>query len=167
MGKQENKITYLIILFFVLFVILYTLIFVFLPLIYLLVTLLVIFIFLTISSYVFYKKKNQVLLLVLVRFFRDFIKTAGKSFVKGKKVPPPLTEYEKKGIIYELARGKCEHLDCNVQDNLQLFYIIPRAEGGKNSYNNLVVLCPAHYAMAGRGVLSKGLLRYFINERDK
>ena len=167
MGKQENKITYLMILFFVLFVIFYIIIFTLLPFIYLFITIVIVFIILVVGSFVLYKKKNQLLSFVLVRFFRDFIKIACKSLVKGKKVPPPLTEYEKNGIIFELARGKCEHLDCNIQDNLELYYIIPRSEGGENSYNNLVVLCPTHYSMADMGVLSKGLLRYFINERDK
>ncbi len=165
MGKQENKITFLMILFFVLFIIFYIVIFFLLPLIYLFITIVVVTLILIVGSYVLYKKKNQILPYVIVNFFRDFIKISGKSLVK-VKVPPPLTEYEKKGIIYELARGKCEHLDCNIQDNLQLYYIIPKSEGGENSYNNLVVLCPTHHAMAGRGVLSKGLLRYFIKERD-
>lgn len=99
----------------------------------------------------------------------DFIKTilSGKPIVEVKKEPPPLTEYEKNGIIYELAKGKCEHLDCNIEDELQLYYIVPRSKGGENTYENMIVLCPDHYTMADKGVLSKGLLRYFIKERDK
>jgi len=170
MGKQKDKIAYLMILLFVIFAIFYIyMIITLIPLIYLIITTVVVIIILTVGSYVLYKNKNQILPFVIVRFFWNFIKivSSGKISVKGEKVSPPLTEYEKKGIIYELAKGKCEHLDCNIQEDLNLYHIIPRSEGGRNTYNNLIVLCPNHYAMADRGVLSKGLLRYFINIRDK
>ena len=137
--------------------------------VFLILTAVIFIIILTIGSYVLYKKKNQILPFIIARLFRDFIKTIvnSKPFTKGEKVSPPLTEYEKNGIIYELAKGKCEHLECNIQDELQLYYIVPRTEGGENTYDNMIVLCPDHYTMADRGVLSKGLLRYFIKERDK
>ena len=132
--------------------------------IYLIITAVIFIIILTIGSYVLYRKKNQILPFIIEKFLGDFIKLIGsnKHFTKGEKVSPPLTEYEKNGIIYELAKGKCEHIDCNIKDELQLYYIIPRNEGGENTYNNMIVLCPDHYTMTDKGVLSKGLLRYFI-----
>ena len=139
-----------------------------LPFIYFITTALVFIFTLTIGSYIYYKKKNRFLPFVVLRFFWDFINTSiDKISVKEIEESPPLTEYEKNGIIYELAKGKCEHIDCNVEDELELYYIIPKRQGGENTYGNMVALCPTHYEMAEKGVISKGSLKYFINERDR
>lgn len=168
MEKKEKKIAYLLILLFALFITFYIIIFTFLPFLYLLITAAVVLIFLTVGTYIYYKKKNQFLPYVVVRFLWDFIKISSSSKPTSKKEPsPPLTGYEKNGIIYELAKGKCEHLDCTTEDNLELYYIVPRSRGGENTYDNMVALCPTHYEMAEKGVISKGALKYFINERDK
>ena len=168
MGNQENRISFFMILLFVLIVIFYIIIFSVIPFIYFITSAIILIILFIVGSFVYFIKKKQILSFELVRFLRDFVKTIsfGKVFFYGTKASPPLTEYEKNGVIFELAKGKCEHIDCNIQDDLKLYYIIPREEGGANTSNNLIVLCPNHYAMADKGVLSKGLLKYFIKQRD-
>ena len=169
MEKKDNKIVYLLSLLFIIFVISYILVLTLLPLIYLIISSVIFIMIFLIGSYVVYKKEKQILPFVILRFLWNLIKimSSTKPNSEKEKASPPLTEYEKNGIIFELARGKCEHLDCNIQDELELFYIVPRNEGGGNTFDNLVVLCPSHYDIADKGVISKGLLRYFINERDK
>ena len=63
-----------------------------------------------------------------------------------KRLPPEIT------IKYKWSR-KCAF--CDFSGILERHHIIPKHEGGTNDYDNLIVLCPNHHAMADRGQISK------------
>lgn len=54
--------------------------------------------------------------------------------------------------IYEKYGGKC--FVCKFDEIVEVHHIVPRALGGKNNPENLILLCPNHHAMADRGMLS-------------
>lgn len=49
--------------------------------------------------------------------------------------------------------SKC--MICGFDYVTHVHHIIPRREGGKNSKDNLVILCPNHHAMADRNLISR------------
>jgi len=53
--------------------------------------------------------------------------------------------------IYELYGGKCAV--CGFDEIVEVHHIIPRALGGKDYPENLVLLCPNHHALVDRGML--------------
>ncbi len=58
-----------------------------------------------------------------------------------------LTRYipkEVKTAVWRRDGGKCTHPGCNSNFGLQYEHIIPYAKGGKSSFENLKLLCPAH-----------------------
>lgn len=53
--------------------------------------------------------------------------------------------------IYELFGGKC--YVCGFDEVVEVHHIVPRAIGGKDHPENLVLLCPNHHALADRGMI--------------
>lgn len=53
--------------------------------------------------------------------------------------------------IYELFGGKC--FVCGFDEVVEVHHIVPRAVGGKDHPENLILLCPNHHALADRGML--------------
>jgi 5-methylcytosine-specific restriction endonuclease McrA len=51
---------------------------------------------------------------------------------------------EVKTAVWKRDQGKCTHPGCNSNFGLQYEHIIPFAKGGKTSFENLRLLCPAH-----------------------
>lgn len=65
----------------------------------------------------------------------------------------------------ERADRTCEF--CNEQtDRLEVHHIIPRAEGGPNDPDNLIVLCLTCHDKAERGVYNRDELRYEIQDKS-
>lgn len=53
--------------------------------------------------------------------------------------------------IYDKYEGKCAI--CSFSAVVQVCHIIPRAKGGGNQSDNLILLCPSHHEMFDRGLL--------------
>jgi hypothetical protein len=51
---------------------------------------------------------------------------------------------EVKTAVWKRDQGKCTHPGCHSSFGLQYEHIIPFAKGGKTSFENLRLLCPAH-----------------------
>lgn len=55
------------------------------------------------------------------------------------------------GYLHAKYHGKC--LICGFDEIIEVHHIIPRAKGGTDDEDNLVVLCPNHHALADKGML--------------
>ena len=72
----------------------------------------------------------------------------------------PLSQREKEAIINRVGT-KCCYPNCGETLTLEVHHIIPRAEGGMNEDNNLIVLCNNHHHLADRGAIPKDRLRLY------
>lgn len=90
-----------------------------------------------------------------------------KSYNEGGEVNSPLSTSQRNILITEIAKGKCEYPSCNVEAYLDVHHITPRNEGGSNKYTNLIVLCPNHHRMAGKGAIPRDQLRMIVRNRKK
>jgi len=79
---------------------------------------------------------------------------------------PSLTSRERAQLI-EAVGNKCENPNCRVQFPLQIHHIQPRAEGGSNKLNNLIVLCNNCHGRFQGGIYSKELLRQWISRKSR
>ncbi|MDP2812589.1 MAG: HNH endonuclease signature motif containing protein [bacterium] len=57
--------------------------------------------------------------------------------------------------VRTLAKGKCQHPLCHSRNFLQIHHIIPYAEGGLHTSENLKLLCQAHHARGHLGFVPK------------
>lgn len=64
---------------------------------------------------------------------------------------PYLSTSKKWQHIYDLYGGKCAI--CGFSDVVQIHHIIPRSVGGKDTQENLLVLCPNHHALLHLGLV--------------
>lgn len=53
--------------------------------------------------------------------------------------------------IYDKYEGKCAI--CSFSSVVQVCHIVPRAKGGGDQSDNLILLCPSHHEMFDRGLL--------------
>jgi hypothetical protein len=83
-----------------------------------------------------------------------------KERVKHKETVPTLSAKEVQ-IIIRKAGTRCWYPNCKETITLDVHHIIPRAEGGSNKENNLVVLCPTHHRLARDGTIPKERLRLY------
>ncbi|HEC89148.1 MAG TPA: HNH endonuclease, partial [Thermoplasmatales archaeon] len=60
-----------------------------------------------------------------------------------------------------------EYPNCKREENLEVHHIIPRSQGGRNTYDNLIVLCPTHHAMADKGGIPRSRLQYIVRHRNR
>jgi hypothetical protein len=66
-------------------------------------------------------------------------------------------------IIPKNCNGKYLH-----QSGCDIHHIIPVREGGKDVFENCILLCPNHHKEADLGIITKDiLLSYIIKEKDK
>jgi 5-methylcytosine-specific restriction endonuclease McrA len=70
----------------------------------------------------------------------------------------PLSQKEKEIAINKVGT-KCCYPNCSENIALEVHHIIPRADGGTNKENNLVVLCTNHHHLADRGAIPRDRLR--------
>jgi 5-methylcytosine-specific restriction endonuclease McrA len=75
-----------------------------------------------------------------------------------KVAPPSTTEKER---LIQIVGTRCCYPNCKETLALEVHHIIPRAEGGTNKENNLVVLCPNHHRMARDGTIPRERLRLY------
>lgn len=80
-----------------------------------------------------------------------------------EKTPPP-TERLKNELYFQRADRQCEWCEKRV-DSPDVHHITPRSEGGPNTPENLIVLCPNCHRKADRGAISKSKLKYRVNEQ--
>ncbi|MEM5802956.1 MAG: HNH endonuclease signature motif containing protein [Candidatus Aenigmatarchaeota archaeon] len=76
-----------------------------------------------------------------------------------KKVPP-LSAKEKERLI-QIVGTRCCYPNCRENIALDVHHITPRAEGGTNKENNLIVLCPTHHRLARGGTIPRERLRQY------
>jgi uncharacterized membrane protein len=76
-----------------------------------------------------------------------------------EKVSPPSTT-EKERLI-QIVGTRCCYPNCRETLALEVHHIIPRAEGGTNKENNLIVLCPNHHRLARGGTIPRERLRQY------
>ncbi|WP_083252731.1 HNH endonuclease [Haladaptatus sp. W1] len=81
-----------------------------------------------------------------------------------EKVPPPTTTL-KNELYFERANRRCEWCDERV-DSPDIHHIKPRAEGGQNHSENLIVLCPNCHRKADRGAISRSKLKYQVKKQS-
>jgi len=72
----------------------------------------------------------------------------------------PLSQREKEEMINKVGT-KCCYPNCGETLTLEVHHITPRAEGGTNDENNLIVLCNNHHHLADRGAIPKDRLRLY------
>jgi hypothetical protein len=85
------------------------------------------------------------------------IEDAGKP--TEEKVPP-LSMAEKERLI-KIVGTRCCYPNCKETLALDVHHITPRAEGGTNKENNLIVLCPTHHRLARGGTIPRERLRQY------
>jgi 5-methylcytosine-specific restriction endonuclease McrA len=73
---------------------------------------------------------------------------------------PPLSQRAKESMINKVGT-KCCYPNCAETLALEVHHISPRAEGGTNDENNLIVLCNNHHHLADRGATPKDRLRLY------
>ncbi|MFT3694136.1 MAG: HNH endonuclease signature motif containing protein [Kofleriaceae bacterium] len=61
--------------------------------------------------------------------------------------------------VVQRDRGKCVVAGCRSQRFVDIHHIVPRAEGGGHTADNLVLLCFAHHQMLHKGTLSRDSVR--------
>ena len=76
----------------------------------------------------------------------------------------PAPENLKNELYFERANQRCEWCEEWV-DTPEIHHIVPRSEGGINTAENLIVLCPNCHRKADRGVLSRSKLEYKLNRQ--
>ncbi len=76
----------------------------------------------------------------------------------------PAPENLKNELYFERANQRCEWCEEWV-DTPEIHHIVPRFEGGKNTAENLIVLCPNCHRKADRGILSKSKLEYKLKRQ--
>lgn len=79
---------------------------------------------------------------------------------------PPVPQKKKNELYYERAETECEHCEEQV-DQPHVHHIEPRSEGGPNTDDNLIVLCPNCHSKADSGLLAKHRLKYRVREQNK
>lgn len=79
------------------------------------------------------------------------------------KTPPP-SESLKNELYFERADRECEWCSESV-DSPDVHHIKPRAEGGPNDPENLIVLCPNCHRKADGGTISRSKLKYRVDEQ--
>ena len=78
---------------------------------------------------------------------------------------PPTPERLKNELRLDRADGRCEY--CGEEmDFLEVHHIKPRSEGGPNTRNNLIVLCPNCHRKADRGVYSRSELKHKVKQQE-
>jgi hypothetical protein len=164
MGRDEERIASLIVLLFLIIVAvdLFFKVVPFLIIVLLAVGIVTVFVVLT---WYYWTRRNLVFPLIILKHIWSFILSTifGKSSRKNKvsrDKTPPLSQGEKDRIINDVAKGVCQHPNCNREDNLEVHHIVPRSEGGRNTFDNLIVLCPTHHAMADKGSIPRSRLKY-------
>jgi len=73
----------------------------------------------------------------------------------------PRLSQKKKQVLIHSVGTKCCYPHCREKIALDVHHITPREEGGTNSENNLVVLCPNHHRMARDGTIPRERLRLY------
>lgn len=73
---------------------------------------------------------------------------------------PPLAQRDKEIMINKVGT-RCCYPHCPETLALEVHHITPRAEGGTNDENNLIVLCNNHHHLADRGAIPKDRLRMY------
>ncbi|WP_336135244.1 HNH endonuclease [Natronomonas amylolytica] len=86
----------------------------------------------------------------------------GSKTPSQSKTPPP-SESLKNELYFERANRECEWCGEHV-DSPDIHHIKPRAEGGPNDPENLIVLCPNCHRKADGGTISRSKLKYRVDE---
>lgn len=87
------------------------------------------------------------------------------------KITPPLTSdssvlpEEAKSLLMNAVWYRCENPRCNYTQFLDIYHIVSETEGGSNSLDNLIVLCPICRFNAGCGEITTDHLRSWVKER--
>ncbi|MFD1588123.1 HNH endonuclease [Halorientalis brevis] len=77
---------------------------------------------------------------------------------------PPTPETLKNELIFDRAGQQCEWCEEHT-DNPEVHHIEPRAEGGPNEPENLIVLCPNHHRLADNGGLTRTKLKAKVSRQ--
>lgn len=72
---------------------------------------------------------------------------------------------EAKSTLMNAVWYRCENPKCNYTQFLEVYHILPQTEGGTNSLDNLVVLCPQCRFAAYSAELTEDELRSWVKER--
>lgn len=72
----------------------------------------------------------------------------------------PLSQSQIAELIRKVG-NRCCYPNCKETLALDVHHIKPRAEGGSNKENNLIVLCPTHHRYARDGTISRERLRQY------
>lgn len=89
--------------------------------------------------------------------------TGTESSTDSAERTPPAPQSLKDDLYFERAEKQCEWCKIHV-DSPDVHHITPRNEGGANSPDNLIVLCPNCHRKADRGVMSQSKLERAIQQ---
>jgi 5-methylcytosine-specific restriction endonuclease McrA len=113
------------------------------------------------TSYFVYRKRGIGPFRTIGKKIYESLKVREQETQKPSDVAPPLTDSEANDLI-NVVGNECENPTCHEKYNLAVHLIKPRAEGGSNKLNNLIVLCPNCHALADKGEPSQARLRRWI-----
>lgn len=82
----------------------------------------------------------------------------------GVEKTPPAPESLRSDLYFERAGGQCEWCGEDI-DSHDTHHIKPRAEGGPNEPENLIVLCPNCHRKADNGMISRSKLRRRVSDQ--
>ncbi|MBI2852770.1 MAG: HNH endonuclease [Chloroflexi bacterium] len=74
---------------------------------------------------------------------------------------------EARNLLMNAVWYCCENPRCNYTQFLDVYHIEPQANGEANALDNLVVLCPACRAAAGKGEISREALHSWVHRRGE
>lgn len=115
-------------------------------------------------SYLVIKKHGTGLFKNIGKKIYEGLKTRQEETQRQVDVVPPLTVDERAQLI-DAVGGRCENRNCRNELTLEVHHIEPRAQGGSNKLNNLIVLCASCHNLADKGEPSKAQLREWIHPR--
>ncbi|MBI2836207.1 MAG: HNH endonuclease [Chloroflexi bacterium] len=72
---------------------------------------------------------------------------------------------EAKSLLMNAVWYRCENPRCNYTQFLDVYNISPGANGGNNSLDNLIVLCPNCRSAVEKGGISPGEMRSWVRMR--
>lgn len=86
------------------------------------------------------------------------VKSSSSSNTNDTDKTPPAPESLKSDLIFDRAEQKCEWCEERT-DSPEVHHIKPRSEGGPNTKDNLIVLCPECHRKADTDYLSETKLK--------
>ena len=72
-----------------------------------------------------------------------------------------------RALVRELAGGKCQVMGCGAQYKLEVHHVMPRADGGQDNVENLILLCRTHHdRVEVEGIRNRELIINYVDEDE-